>query len=105
MAAPPTDTTTPPFPKQQTGSAAAVFAPPAAALGQRRSGISRRRLSEIGLGYTLLAPALILLVVFELFPILFGAYISACDWRLQCTRFIGFDNYLTAFGDPAMWHA
>lgn len=74
-------------------------------MGWRPSGISRRRLSEIGLGYTLLAPALILLLVFEVFPILYGAYISACDWRLQCTRFVGFENYLNAFSDPAMWRA
>jgi multiple sugar transport system permease protein len=104
MAVPSTDTTTPPFSQPQTGNTAAVFAS-TAALGQRRTRFSRRRLSEIGLGYTLLAPALILLLAFEVFPIVYGAYISSCDWRLQCTRFVGFDNYSQAFTDPAMWHA
>ena len=73
--------------------------------GRRGARITRRRLNEIGLGYTLLAPAVILLVVFEVFPILYGAYISACDWRLQCTQFVGLDNYTRALTDTAMWHA
>ena len=36
----------------------------------------RARISEVTLGYAMLAPALILLLVFELFPILYGLYIS-----------------------------
>jgi multiple sugar transport system permease protein len=80
-------------------------APGATAAARLRPRITRRRLNEISLGYTLLAPAVILLVVFEVFPILYGAYISACDWRLQCTQFIGLDNYIRAFTDTAMWHA
>jgi multiple sugar transport system permease protein len=47
----------------------------------------------------------VLLLVFEVFAILHGAYISACDWRLQCTQFIGFDNYTRALSDSALWHA
>jgi len=70
--------------------------------GSRRS---RQRLYEIGLGYALLAPAVVLLAVFELFPIAYGLYISGCDWRLGCTRFVGADNYVRALGDPATWHA
>jgi cell division transport system permease protein len=49
--------------------------------------------------------AVILLLVFEVFPILYGAYISACDWRLQCTQFVGLDNYTRALTDSALWHA
>jgi multiple sugar transport system permease protein len=68
-------------------------------------GLNRRRLSEISLGYALLAPAVILLLVFEVFPILYGAFISVCDWRLQCTQVVGADNYVKAFTDGAMWHS
>jgi hypothetical protein len=64
-----------------------------------------RRWQEVSLGYVLLAPALIILVVFEFFPIFYGLYISTCDWRLDCTKFIGIDNYTRAFTDPAMWHS
>src|SRR3954447_23129860 len=65
----------------------------------------KARLSEVTLGYAMLAPALILLLAFELFPILYGLFISTCDWRLSCVEFIGADNYVRAFRDPAMWHA
>ncbi len=60
---------------------------------------------EIVLGYGFLAPALIILIVFELFPVLYGLYISACDWRLRCVRFVWFDNYLRALRDPDAWRA
>lgn len=66
-----------------------------------------RRLREVSLGYALLAPALILLIVFELFPVLYGFFISMCNWRLNCgdnlERFVGFDNYVRAFTDEKMW--
>jgi ABC-type sugar transport system permease subunit len=84
--------------------------PPAARLEQPRFGgqaASRfwRRASEISLGYALLAPACLLLLVFEFFPVFYGLYISSCDWRLSCVRFVGFDNYTRAVTDPEMWHA
>jgi multiple sugar transport system permease protein len=63
----------------------------------------RRR--EIALGYAFLAPAFGLLLVFEFFPIFYGLYISSCDWRLRCVRFIGLDNYTRALNDPDAWHA
>jgi multiple sugar transport system permease protein len=75
---------------------------------KKKSGISSRawkRIEEIGLGYGLLAPALILLLVFEFIPVIFGFYISLCDWRLSCTKMVGFDNYTRAFADPDMWHS
>lgn len=64
-----------------------------------------RRVREAGLGYLFLAPALILLLTFEVFPILYGVYISSCDWRLSCVRSLGLDNYTRALADPAMWDA
>lgn len=83
---------------------------PAVRLGQPQAAprVARRpwrRAGEIGLGYALLAPAFLLLVVFEYFPIVYGLYISSCDWRLDCVRSIGLDNYTRALGDPEMWHA
>jgi multiple sugar transport system permease protein len=83
---------------------------PAVRLGQpqaerRSAGRLRRRIGEISLGYALLAPAFILLVVFEFFPVFYGLYISSCDWRLSCVRFVGLDNYIRAVNDPEMWHS
>lgn len=74
----------------------------------KRSALSPRmirRIREIGLGYGLLLPAVGLLVIFEFFPVFYGFYISMCDWRLSCTKFIYFDNYIRAFNDPDMWHS
>lgn len=53
----------------------------------------------------MLAPAFLLLIVFEFYPIFYGLYISVCNWRLSCTRFVGLQNYTRAFHDPQMWHA
>jgi multiple sugar transport system permease protein len=64
------------------------------------------RIRDVSLGYTLLAPALILLAVFEFYPLFLGAYISMCDWKIGvCTQFVLFDNYVRAFNDPGMWKA
>ena len=71
--------------------------------GMRR--LVSRKVSERLLGYAFLAPALIIISVFELFPLFYGFYISLCDWRLRCTTIIGADNYLRGLSDPAMWHA
>jgi multiple sugar transport system permease protein len=84
-----------------TTQTAELAAPPARRFSYRRF----HRLQEISLGYLLLAPALIILIVFEFFPIFYGLYISTCDWRLSCVSFIGIDNYTRAFTDPAMWHS
>jgi multiple sugar transport system permease protein len=81
---------------------------PATTAAARRSGsstrVSRRR-REIALGYVFLAPAFGLLLVFEFFPIFYGLYISSCDWRLRCVKFIGLDNYARALSDPDAWHS
>jgi multiple sugar transport system permease protein len=75
---------------------------------QKKDGFSPRtwrRIREVGLGYGLLAPAIILLLVFEIIPVFYGFYISMCDWKLSCTKFLLFDNYIKAFTDPDMWHS
>jgi multiple sugar transport system permease protein len=64
-----------------------------------------RKVRERMLGYTLLAPAIIILSVFELFPLFYGFYISLCDWRLGCQSIVGADNYVRGVTDPAMWYA
>jgi multiple sugar transport system permease protein len=75
--------------------------PPRPIPGLRRLVSSKAR--ERALGYTFLAPALILVAVFELFPLFYGFYISLCDWRLGCASIIGADNYVRGLTDPAMW--
>jgi multiple sugar transport system permease protein len=78
---------------------------PRLTLTRNRSHFSRQRLHELSIGYAMLAPAVVLLVVFELFPVLYGAYISLCDWRLSCTQVVGLDNYLRALTSASTWHS
>lgn len=65
----------------------------------------RRRLNTIFLGYALMAPAVILLITFEFYPLFSGLWISLTDWRLMRGDFIGLANYRRAFQDPEMWHS
>lgn len=55
-----------------------------------------------GLGYLLLAPALLLVAVFKLYPLASGFLVSFTDWRGGANwDFIGFDNYARMLKDPA----
>ena len=73
--------------------------------GGPASHFSKQRRHELAIGYAMLAPAVVALAVFELFPVLYGVYISACDWRLQCAQVVGFDNYVRALTSTATWHS
>jgi multiple sugar transport system permease protein len=48
---------------------------------------------------------MLLLLIFEIFPIFYGLYISTCDWRLRCVQFIGIGNYTRALADSDAWHS
>lgn len=75
---------------------------------EAKSGLTARRLrrlKEVGLGYSLLLPAFLLLIVFEFYPVLYGFFISMCDWKISCVKVIYFDNYIRAFSDADMWHS
>jgi multiple sugar transport system permease protein len=95
---------------QAGGASDGLASAPAGTLGQPQPmpGLRRlvsRKMQERTLGYTFLAPAIILIGVFELYPIFYGFYISLCDWRLGCQSIVGTDNYTRGLTDPAMWYA
>ncbi|WP_043625805.1 carbohydrate ABC transporter permease [Nonomuraea candida] len=77
--------------------------PAAARVGPRRpgpSGPSRRR-RLVGLAFA--APAIVYLAVFQLFPVLYGLYLSLTGYSpldRGAPRFVGLDNYL-ALADSA----
>lgn len=53
-----------------------------------------------------LAPALIVLGAFTLYPMIQAVYLSLTDYNLiRAAEFIGLDNYIELFGDPAFWNA
>ena len=59
--------------------------------------------------YLLVGPAVVLLVVFGVLPILVAAVVSLTDLDIgglgnpETVRFIGLDNYERLFADPAFW--
>jgi multiple sugar transport system permease protein len=61
----------------------------------RREG---RRTSGWG-GLLYLVPALVLLLVFEVWPIFFSIYVSLWRWDVKPLDFIGLENYRTLFAD------
>ena len=47
-----------------------------------------------------MAPALIVLAAFGLFPIGYAFYVSLHRWRIKQEALIGLDHYIRALGDP-----
>lgn len=57
---------------------------------------------------TYLSPWLITLGLFHAFPILYSAWLSLMRWSPLSpsdARWVGFDNYSRAFGEPVFWKA
>ncbi len=57
-----------------------------------------RRIRENLEGYAFIAPAVVLIVLFSIFPIFFTGYISLFRWRIRRGAFVGLSNYHVAFG-------
>lgn len=65
------------------------------------SGKSGRLLRENLTAYLFLSPALLIVFLFGIFPILFASYVSLYKWRIKQNTWRGLDNYIAAMGDPA----
>lgn len=67
-----------------------------------RAGTLQRR--ETAAGYLFVAPMMIGLIIFTLFPILCSILLSFTDWKfvsgLGKIRFVGLDNFIKLFSDP-----
>ncbi len=57
----------------------------------------RRRLERVWLPILYLAPTLVLLWLFDIYPIFLSAWISMWRWGIQAEEFIGLDNYTRIF--------
>jgi ABC-type sugar transport system permease subunit len=62
---------------------------------------TKRQLLETAKAYAFVAPAMILLFMFGIFPIFYAAYASLFRWRIRQGDFRGFSNYVEAMGDVA----
>lgn len=83
----------------ETAAEAAARAPAARPAPRRRLGPRR------GTGLMFVLPFLTVFGLFLVWPIIQGIWMSLTDESLALreTRFVGFDNYAEAFGDPAVW--
>ncbi len=52
-------------------------------------------------GYLMIAPSVILIFIFGIFPVGFALYVSLHKWRLKRDEIIGLDNYVNAIGGLA----
>ncbi len=67
----------------------------------------RRRRRDHAAGYAFMAPFLILFVLFLVWPVVHGIYLSLTDQSLTGNggAFIGLANYVEAFADGQMWQS
>src|SRR6478735_1528545 len=76
--------------------------------GRRRESLGRRVLGRHPLGWLFSAPYLLFVLVIFAYPLVFSVYMSFYDYFFtapgaQVDRpFVGFDNYVQAFTDPAV---
>lgn len=69
---------------------------------------SVRRLRRHLVGYAFVAPALVALAAFIVFPICYSLWLSFHEWngyQLEWGPFVGLDNYLSLAGDEVFWKA
>ena len=59
-----------------------------------------RHVRENLTGYLFVAPAVILIGMFGIFPVLFTMFVSLHKWRIRRGRFLGLANYKEVFGEP-----
>jgi multiple sugar transport system permease protein len=72
----------------------------------RRSGQRRREMSETTLGKVFVAPAILLMALVALFPILYAMVLSLQAYTgRQNQGWAGFDNYVEALTDDRFWTA
>lgn len=73
---------------------------------QAKSSPLLREIVRNRVAYAYIAPFYILFILFGLFPIVAGLYISFFRWDgLSAMRFQGFGNYINLFGDALFWKA
>ncbi len=64
----------------------------------RRKTLKLIRLQEQLTGYLFILPALIIILIFGIFPIGYSIYMSLFNWQVTKGPFIGDKNYLLIFG-------
>ena len=61
-------------------------------------------LKEQAIAWGFLSPALLILLVFGIWPIIYALYISLHRWRIKQEAFIGVGHYVRALDDPTLYN-
>jgi multiple sugar transport system permease protein len=81
---------------------------PAEAPPRRKPQLSEGARAERRLGWTLIAPAVIVMIAVTAYPVGYAIYLSLERYNLalpQATKFIGFANYGAVLSSPYWWQA
>lgn len=71
---------------------------------QSRTKKGRKRIAEKAVPYLMIAPAMIIVGVFMIYPIVYMIYLGFFDWDMLSDKvFVGLDNYITMFTDKKFW--
>lgn len=67
--------------------------------------LTARKWQERRLAIVLIAPALIVFLLFMFWPLVYTVYLSFFEWNMVSPKMVavGFDNYLRVMKDPVMW--
>ncbi|WP_228386394.1 carbohydrate ABC transporter permease [Ornithinicoccus halotolerans] len=77
---------------------------PAPAPGRSRGRRRGSGLSEVALARVFVTPAILLMALVALFPVVYAAVLSMQDYTRRTHQgFAGFDNYVQALGDGRFW--
>ena len=81
---------------------------PAEAPPKGKPQLSEGARAERRLGFTLIAPAVIVMIAVTAYPVVYAIYLSLQRYNLalpQAKKFIGFANYGAVLSSPYWWHA
>jgi len=85
-----------------------IFLRRAACCGRKEATMTRsatdRRRKEALQGWMLLIPALLIMLVFTVYPVFRSVYLSLFKYRMgKVPEYIAFDNYVQLFGNSTFW--
>lgn len=87
------------------GIGAAAKEPSPGVIAGKRRKLSKKMKTSL-MAYAFMAPALILLVLFVFYPIVYSIPLAFTDYSaIGDTSFVGLDNFKRAFADPEFWTA
>jgi multiple sugar transport system permease protein len=66
---------------------------------QGKAKLSTAKIKEKILGFLMIAPSVVIIGVFGLFPIFYSIYMSLFNWRVKKGEFVGLENFRKLFGE------